>query len=161
MTFYSLNINTFWIIWPIFLQGIGLGLIFVPLSTVAYATLARSRMAEAAGIYSLLRTIGSAVGISIVTTVMTRQAQVIWNDLGVNFTIYNPALTEYLQRLQLSMTDPRALGILGQLLAQQAQMGAILDAYKLITWSFLVMLPLLLLLKKSSAAPVSSAAAME
>ena len=160
-TFYSMQISAFWLIWPVFLQGIGLGLIFVPLSTVAYATLPRSRMAEAAGIYSLVRTLGSAVGISIVTTVMTRQAQIIWNDLGTNFTIYNPALKDYLERLHLSITDPQAPAILGQLLAQQAQMGAILDAYKLITWSFLIMLPLILLLKRSSTALPVPAAAME
>ena len=118
-------------------------------------------MAEAAGIYSLVRTLGSAVGISIVTTVMTRQAQIIWNDLGTNFTIYNPALKDYLERLHLSITDPQAPAILGQLLAQQAQMGAILDAYKLITWSFLIMLPLILLLKRSSTALPVPAAAME
>ncbi|HEX4332971.1 MAG TPA: DHA2 family efflux MFS transporter permease subunit, partial [Usitatibacter sp.] len=55
MTHYSLDISTFWIIWPAFLQGLGLGLIFVPLSTIAYTTLDRRKMAEAAGIYSLVR----------------------------------------------------------------------------------------------------------
>ena len=75
MTFYSFDVTTINIVLPAFLQGIGLGLIFVPLSTVAYATLERSRMAEAAGIYSLVRTIGAWIGISIVTTVMSHQAQ--------------------------------------------------------------------------------------
>src|SRR6476620_9133554 len=58
MTYYSLEITTLNIVLPAFLQGIGLGLIFVPLSTVAYATLDRSRMAEAAEIYSLVSSIG-------------------------------------------------------------------------------------------------------
>jgi MFS transporter, DHA2 family, multidrug resistance protein len=154
MTFYSLDVSTMWIIWPALLQGIGLGLIFVPLSTIAYATLDRSRMAEAAGIYSLVRTIGAAAGISIVTTLLTRQTQVIWNELGGHITKFNPALLEYLRPLNLSPTDPRAMALIAAQIAKQAEMSAILDVFKVTTWSFLGMLPLVLLLRRSkNAAP--------
>ena len=153
MTKYSLDISTFWIIWPALLQGLGLGLIFVPLSTIAYATLPRQRMAEAAGIYSLVRTIGAAVGISFVTTLMTRQAQVLWNELGANITRYNPAYLEYLRGLHLTPTDPHALALVAAQVAQQAQMGAILDVFKVTAWSFVAMLPLVLLLRRKSAPP--------
>src|SRR5206468_10049885 len=91
MTRYSLDVSIFAIIWPAFLQGLGLGLIFVPLSTIAYTTLERRKMAEAAGIYSLVRTIGAAVGISVVTTLLARESQVVWNELGAHVTKFNPA----------------------------------------------------------------------
>jgi DHA2 family multidrug resistance protein len=161
MTFYSLDVGMFSLIWPALLQGIGLGLIFVPLSTIAYATMERSRLAEAAGIYSLIRTIGAAVGISIITTVLTRQAQVIWNELGGHVTIYNNALIEYLLPLQLSPNDPQGAAVVTQQIAQQAQMGATLDVFMLITWSFLLMLPLLLFFKPSGVVQQAPAAAME
>jgi MFS transporter, DHA2 family, multidrug resistance protein len=161
MTYYSLDVSTMWIIWPALLQGMGLGLIFVPLSTIAYATLDRSRMAEAAGIYSLVRTIGAAAGISIVTTLMTRQAQVLWNELGGHVTRFNPALIEYLRPLHLSPTDPQAMAIIAGQVAQQAQMGAMLDVFKVTTWSFLGMLPLVFLLKRNKGAAPPPAAAME
>jgi DHA2 family multidrug resistance protein len=148
MTRYSLDITAFWIIWPAALQGLGLGLIFVPLSTIAYATLERSRMAEAAGIYSLVRTIGAAAGISVVTTLMTRQAQVLWNELGAHVTRYNHALTEYLRGLHLDPTDPRALALVAGQVGRQAQMGAIIDVFAVTAWSFLLMLPLVMLLKR-------------
>ena len=148
MTKYSLDITPFWIIWPAALQGLGLGLIFVPLSTIAYATLERSRMAEAAGIYSLVRTIGAAAGISVVTTIMTRQSQVIWNELGANVTRYNQAFIEYLRGLHLQPTDPKALALAASQVGQQAQMGAILDVFAVTAWSFLLMLPLVLLLRR-------------
>ena len=148
MTLYTLEVSTFWIIWPAFLQGLGLGLIFVPLSTIAYTTLERSRMAEAAGLYSLVRTIGAAAGISIVTTLMTRQAQVLWNELGANVTKYNQALIDYLRPLHLSPTDPHALAIVAGQIARQAEMGAILDVFKVTMWSFLAMLPLVMLLRR-------------
>jgi DHA2 family multidrug resistance protein len=161
MTYYSLDISTFWIVWPVLLQGLGLGLIFVPLSTIAYATLERSRMAEAAGLYSLVRTVGAAAGISIVTTVLTRQAQVLWNELGANVNRFNPALQAYLAQLHLAPTDPHALAVIAQDILRQAQIGAMLDVFKLTTWSFLLMLPLILLIRRSRAAAAPPAAALE
>src|SRR4029079_14393240 len=97
------------IVLPAFLQGIGLGLIFMPLSTVAYATLDRSRVAEGAGSHSLVRTIGAAIGISIVTTVMSHQAQIIWNELGAHITMYQQEVFDYLGRLGRSPTGPGGL----------------------------------------------------
>jgi DHA2 family multidrug resistance protein len=105
-------------------------------------------MAEAAGIYSLVRTIGAAAGISVVTTLMTRQAQVLWNELGAHVTRYNHALAEYLRGLHLDPTDPRALALLAGQVGQQAQMGAIIDVFAVTAWSFLLMLPLVMLLKR-------------
>jgi len=164
MTFYSNDITTHWLVWPAVLQGIGMGLIFIPISTVAYATMDRTRMAEAAGIYSLVRTIGSAIGISIVTTVMTHQTQVIWNELGGHITAFHGPLATYLGHLHMQPTDPRGLAIVARQVGMQAQMGAMLDVFKLITWSYVFMLPLLFLLKKPKArapSPAQTAAALE
>jgi len=161
MTFYSTDINTQWLVWPGVLQGMGTGLIVVPLSTIAYATLDRTRMAEAAGIFSLVRTIGAAIGISIITTVTTHQTQVIWNELGGHITAYSAPLASYLNRLHLSATDPRGLAIVARQVGLQAQMGAMLDAFKMIASSYVFMLPLLFFLKKPAgrpSAPVPAAA---
>src|SRR5690606_12895363 len=53
-------------------QGFGLGFIFVPLSTIAYATLPSSLRAEAAGVFSLVRNLGSSIGLSLVIAVLSR-----------------------------------------------------------------------------------------
>lgn len=147
MTHYSLEVSTFWIVWPIIVQGLGFGLIFVPLSAIAYLTLPRSRTAEAAGIYSLVRTIGASVGISIVTTLVTRETQVNWSELGAHITKFNPAVTAYLQTLHLKPTDPLAAQVIAAQIAQQAEMNALVDVFKLTAWSFVAMLPLVLLLR--------------
>lgn len=152
MTFYSLDISPIWVIVPMFVQGIGMGLIFVPLATLAYATLDRARSAEAAGIYSLVRTMGGAIGISVVSTVLTRQTQVLWNEIGGHINRYNPALQGYFDRLHLAPTDPHTIAILARQLGVQAEMTAMLDVFKLITWSFILMLPLLFLLRRDRAA---------
>lgn len=158
MTRYSLYIDQWWLIWPIVLHGCGLGMIFVPLSTIAFATLPREASAEAAGIYSLTRTIGSAIGISIVTTVMIRHTQIAWNEIGGHINLFNPALQSYFGGLNLNMSDPAAAGILGQELARQAQMVGLVDAFMFITWSFIFMLPLVLLLRGGAKKPPLGAA---
>jgi DHA2 family multidrug resistance protein len=159
MMHYSLDVTPLNIVWPAFLQGIGLGLVFVPLSTVAYATLARNRMAEAAGLYSLLRTIGSAVGISVVTTLLAHQSQTLWNELGVYVSQYHEALLEYMRRMQLAPTDPRGLAVVAYEVGRQAQMGAMLAVFKVITYSYLFMVPLVFLLKRSTTQRAGPAAA--
>jgi DHA2 family multidrug resistance protein len=155
MTRWSVEVNPWAIIWPGLLQGFGLGLIFVPLSTVAYLTLPRARMAEAAGIYSLVRTIGASVGISIVTTLMSHESQVNWNELGAGITRFNPAVRAYLQSLHLSPTDPHALALIAAQVAQESLMNAMLDAFKLTAWSFVLMLPLVFIMRagRPGAAP--------
>lgn len=154
MTSYSLYVDRWLLIWPVMVQGLGLGMIFVPLSTVAFTTLPRAAYAEAAGLYSLLRTIGSSIGISIVATVLTRQTQVAWNEIGAHIQPFNPALGQYLAPLGLDVSDPRAAGVLALELGRQAQMVGLVDAFALIAWSFVLMLPLVLLLKRTShAAP--------
>jgi len=161
MTHYSIYVNTFWVIWPAVLQGLGLGLIFVPLSTIAYATIDRARIAEGAGLYSLVRTVGAAAGISTVTTLMTREAQVIWNELGANVTRFNPAFTGYLDGLHLAPGDPQAIALIGQEVGRQAQMGAMIDIFQLTTWSFLLMLPLVFLLRRNRSPAIASTGSIE
>lgn len=156
MTRYSLEVDAFWLVWPTVVQGLGMGLIFVPLSSVAFATLAPAQAAEAAGLFSLVRTVGSAIGISIVTTLMMHQTQVAWNQLGGHINLYNPSLSQYLQSLHLAPSSPMAAQLLGAQLARHAMMLAIADCFYFITASFVLMLPMVLLLRRreGGSAPV-------
>jgi len=147
MTQYNLYIDPFWAVWPIIVQGMGLGMVFVPLSTVAFSTLAPRYSADAAGIFSLLRTIGSSIGISIVATELIRHTQIAWNQIGGHINPYNPAMGQYLARLGLTASDPAAPQLLAHELARQANMVAYVDCFLLVTVSFLAMLPLVFLMR--------------
>jgi DHA2 family multidrug resistance protein len=114
-------------------------------------------MAEAAGLFSLVRTVGSAIGISIVTTLLAHQSQILWNELGAYVSQYHDALVAYMRRLHLQPTDPRGLAVVAREVGRQAQMGAMLDVFKLITLSYLFMVPLVFLLKKSTTQRVGAA----
>ena len=141
-------------------QGLGLGLVFVPLSTLAFATLEPRFRAEAAALFSLVRNIGSSVGISIVATMLAHNMVAARSDLVSKLTPYNPNLDALLG----SSTDITAT--LAQLNAQvqaQAAMIAYVDDFMLMFWLTLAAIPLILLLRKPGA-PVAgghAAAAME
>ncbi|HET9123116.1 MAG TPA: MFS transporter, partial [Acidiferrobacteraceae bacterium] len=146
MTRYDLHMGLFAVIWPVLIQGLGLGMIYVPLSTIAFSTLPRTDSAEAAGLFSLMRTIGSSVGISIITTAFTQQTQVAWNQIGGFINPFNPALAGYLGALGLRPQSLAGAAILTNTLARQASMRGFIDGFMLVTVSFVFMAPLVLLL---------------
>ncbi|OYV26151.1 MAG: MFS transporter, partial [Halothiobacillus sp. 20-54-6] len=153
MTLYNLDVDTWQIVWPLLFQGAGIGMIFVPLSTVAFSTLAPQFAAEAAGLYSLIRTVGSSVGISIVATLVSRHAQIAWNQLGGSITLENPLVWQYLAPLHLTPDTSQGAAIMASTLSSQANMLSYHDAFVLILFSFMIMLPIVFALKpkKSSA----------
>jgi DHA2 family multidrug resistance protein len=129
------------------LQGFGMGLIFVPISTLAFTTLPKTIAAEAAGIYSLIRTFGSALGISILATYFSRDTQKNWALLRGNITPYSEALHHYLAPLHLGMQDKQGIALASRAVLNQAQNIAYSDSFTFATLNFVLMLPLLLLVR--------------
>lgn len=148
-TYYSLYINTWWLIWPMVLQGFGMGMIFVPLSTIAFSTLESSLRTEAAGLYSLIRTIGGSIGISIAITIYSRRSQEFWAELGSGINIYRSAVYEYLKPLHLMPDSPLGSTLLSHELLRQSSMLAFVNVYAFIACSFIMLTPLVLMLDKS------------
>lgn len=147
-TLYNLNISMAWIIWPGFIRGIGFGLIATPLFTLAFMTLNKSQQAEASGIFNLMRRLGGSVGVAIVSTVMTQETQVSWNQMGGFINPFNPALRQYLAATEMTQ-NPTTWQVLGKVvLYNQAHMRGMLDAFVLVFYGFLIMIPLILLLRK-------------
>lgn len=97
---------------------------------------------------NLARTIGSAVGVSIVATWYTRFGQANWNQLGGHINPYNPAVHRWLEVQGFSLSDPLASTLLAHELGRQASMLAFTQVFQLIALSFLIMAPLLLLLRQ-------------
>ncbi|MDP9691326.1 UNVERIFIED_ORG: hypothetical protein J2W82_005017 [Pseudomonas mohnii] len=83
------------IIYVGFIQGTSLGLLFVPLTNVAFTTLPASLRAEGTGHYSLSRNIGSSVGISIVTVLLTQNIQANHEQIGSWITPFNRAFEDW------------------------------------------------------------------
>ncbi len=104
----NLEISMWSIIWPSILTGVGLSMLFVPLSTVALGTLPQQEIGNAAGIFNLMRNIGGSVGISIVTTLLTREAQVHQSEMSARLSsadIFFGVRTQSLQRMLQGIFD--------------------------------------------------------
>ena len=147
MTRFTSDITANDLIVPMMLQGMGMGLIFVPISTLAFTTLPKEIAAEAAGIYSLIRALGSSFGISILATFFSRDTQQNWNLLRGQITPYSQALHAYLAPLHMGAQDPQGIAIAAREVLHQAQNIGYIDSFWFATTNFVLMLPLLLLLR--------------
>ncbi len=97
---FNLQAGYWDIFWPQLLQGAGMSLLFVPLTTVSMAMIAPERMGYATSLFNLLRNIGGGVGIAITGTVLARQRQTYSATLGENVTIYDPQTQSMLAQLK-------------------------------------------------------------
>jgi DHA2 family multidrug resistance protein len=127
------------------IQGFGLGLVFVPVSTVAYSTLPMRARTEAAGMFSLLRNIGSSIGISLVTTLLSRNTQINHAELASAITPY--AATPMPSGWNLH--DVTSLAAINGEITRQASAIAFLNDFWLMMLLTATALPLLLLFRPS------------
>jgi MFS transporter, DHA2 family, multidrug resistance protein len=134
--------------WPFvvtgFIQGAGLGLMFVPLNTIAFVSLPMALRTDASAIFMLLRNIGGSIGISVAVALLERQAQISHADLGSGITPFSQP-----------WADPATLGaaglgsavaVLDGAVSRQALMIAYIDVFRflaLIALSMLLLLPVL------------------
>lgn len=142
MTTFSIESSMSYISWVGALQGLGMGLFFVPLATLAFNSLPKTAEAEASGLFSFSRSLGSSIGISLLTTVVSRQTQANWQQLGSHIQQFNPNLRLWLQHQGWTLKQPEAIGTLAHELSRQAGMIAFIDAFWLVAIAFVVMLPL-------------------
>jgi DHA2 family multidrug resistance protein len=143
------------IFWPQFIQGISLGLIFVPLTTISMDPIPKEAMGNATSLFNLMRNIGGSVGIALSTTLIARRAQANINLLGGHVSAYDPDARAFLEGLQAAMVArgadvvtaaERAHAIAFGLLARQASMLAFVGVFRLLSIIFVLMLPLLFLM---------------
>src|ERR1700694_4630134 len=134
-----------------FIQGAGLGFLFVPLTTVAFATLAPEKRADAAGLFNLSRNVGSSVGISIVSYLLIRNNQVNHATIASHVTAFNHAFDNSTVRHALSPWTASGRAALDQVIQTQASIISYIDDFKLMMILSLAVLPLVLLQRRASA----------
>jgi DHA2 family multidrug resistance protein len=145
MAGFSLEVDAWGLIWPGLIAGAGMGLFFVPLTSVAFGDVPSNKLDEAAGLYALMRGIGSSMGIAVVSWLFVRQGQVHWQILAGHVTSFNPPTLSYQSAFGINHWSDSALAFIAREIARQAQMQAFNDLFWLIGWITLAILPLLLL----------------
>jgi DHA2 family multidrug resistance protein len=150
MTGWTPDVSQTTIIGNGLVQGAGLGFLFVPLSTVTLGTLPPEQRTEGAGLYNLARNIGSSVGISVVTSLLTQNTQANHADIvqhvtAVNRVFESPTIAQFWN----PATDA-GRAALDAMITRQAEIIAYIDDFKLMMIVTLAAIPLLIAFKKAS-----------
>jgi len=143
--------------WPQFVQGFGLSMLFVPLTTISMDPIPRERMGNATSLFNLMRNIGGSIGIAVTGTMLARQQQVHYAALGRNVDPFNPVARAMLDRLRAGFlaagadsvtASQRALAAMSGLVHRQASIVTFVQIFRLLGLIFLLLIPLVLLMKR-------------
>ena len=143
------------------LQGLGLGFVFTPLSTVTFSTLPRQILTQGTAIFSLMRNIGGSIGISIVVALLAENTQIVHSRLIEHLRPDNPLAQAPFMAQPFSLTVPSGIAALNAEATRQAAMVAYIDDFKLMMLLVIMASPLILLLRtprrpRAAAAPAAA-----
>ena len=153
---------------PRFIQGFAVGFIFVPLSTLALATIQRHKLVNATAVYGMLRNLGGSIGIAVVTTLLAQRSQFHQATLVSHITAWDPEtqvrLAQWATHFVSAGTDAftaerRAMAMLYRETVAQAQLLAYADDFWLLAVMFAIVpffLPLMRRIRMPTAPPTGS-----
>ena len=145
MTGFYLQMDTPLVVWSGLAQGLGTGFVYVPLAAITFATLSPEFRNEGTALFSLVRNVGSSVGISVVETLLTRNTQMMHSRLGEQITPYNDVLHA---QSPTALSTTHGLAMLNHTVNDQAAMIAYNNDFKLMMVLTLCAIPLVLLLRR-------------
>ena len=158
MTTWTPDIDEWRLIVTITVQGFGLGFLFIPLQMVAFATLPVMLRTDGASLFSLARNIGAAIGVSVTSSMLARNTQVLHSEIGASVNPFNRALQDGAAVQQhLDPATRHGAAMLDHMINHQAQIIAYVDDYKMMVFTTLPALLLLLLMRRPRQAPVRTA----
>ncbi len=150
MTGWTPDVSQWTIVSTGFVQGAGLGFLFVPLTTVTFSTLAPERRGEGTGLYNLSRNIGSAVGISVVSALLSQNVQINHEEISASLTPYSLMLRNAPASAGLNPLTEAGRSALDGMVTAQATIIAYIDDFKLLMLMCVAAMPLLLLFRRAA-----------
>jgi DHA2 family multidrug resistance protein len=158
MTHFYLQMGTASVVWSGLTQGLGTGFVYVPLAAITFATLSSRFRNEGTAVFSLIRNIGSSVGISVVTTLFTRNSQIMHSRLAEQVTPFNDLLHA---QAPGALSSTGGLAALDATVNGQAAMISYNNDFKLMMVLTLCAVPLVALLRRGAKAADSAPVAIE
>ena len=157
--FSRLNLNAgYWdFFWPQLIQGVSLGFIFVPLTTITMGSIPKEQMGNATSIFNLLRNLGGSLGIASVATLLDRFQQAHLNLLVSHITPYSSQAVQtwegatgrmWLHGIPLATAQRQGYAAVWGAMQRQAAILTFLDIFRLLALIFLVLIPFVLIMKK-------------
>jgi DHA2 family multidrug resistance protein len=156
MTGFYLQMDSADVVWTGFVQGLGTGCVFVPLAAITFVTLSPRFRNEGTALFSLVRNLGSSIGISVVETLLTRNTQMMHSRLAEQITPYSDFMHA---QPPGALSSAAGLAALNRGVSEQAAMIAYNNDFKMMMLLSLCAIPLVLLLRsprqEKAAAPVA------
>ena len=131
-------------------NGFGMGIMWVSLATVTFSTLDSRLRVEAASLFALVRAIGASMGTSAIVTTLTRYSQTNYVELRAQINPFSEAF-QGLGAAPWNLETAVGLAALRNLVADEAQMIAFLNDFRLLVIVVIIPMPLVFLLRKSAA----------
>ena len=158
--FLNLQISSINIMIPNFIMGLGMGFAFVPIINLSMETMSNVQMTNATGLQNLLKNIGSAVGTSLVATMITRFGQMHQYMMVGKLSELNPAYVERVQSTTAALSQYAHISVAKYMaeysqygtLLKQSNLWAFMDSFRIFGLLCFLLIPLLLLFKKNKAA---------
>jgi DHA2 family multidrug resistance protein len=139
-------------------QGAGMAFVFVPLTTLTMDPIPKAETGYATSLYSVMRNIGSSVGISFVTTWVARRSQFHQSVLVAHVTPYSLQTEQMLAQSRAMFLNHgsdgvtagrQSLGLLYRVVQQQAALLSFVEVFRIMGFLFLATVPLVLLMRKA------------
>lgn len=149
MSGFSLDMDQTSVIVSGLFQGLGLGLVFIPLMSIAFTTIQPNLRTEAASFYTLIRNIGSSLGISIVGALQIYNMKIVGSTLAEHATPDNPNIAELPAGIDLNTASGQAM--MSGMIDRQSAMVAYVDNFHMLFVMCVLILPFLFLLRTKRA----------
>jgi DHA2 family multidrug resistance protein len=154
MSGWTPQINTTTLIIVTFLQGFGMGFVFVPMNLTAFATLPGNLRTDGTALTNLVRNIGSAIGVTVTTAVLTSSAQVMHSQLASYASPFNRALGINASGMMMNPQLPFGLANLNGMIELRAQTIAFSNDFLFMFYLGIPALGIIWLMKKPNLAPL-------
>jgi MFS transporter, DHA2 family, multidrug resistance protein len=151
MTKFSIQMPMSSLIWSGAIQGLGTGIVYVPMAALTFATLSPVFRNEGTALFNLIRNIGSSIGISVVQSLFVSNTQVVHAGLAQHITSSTMA-----HHALGALKGASAVAALNQAVTAQSAMVAYIDDFYLMLLLTLLALPLLLLVRRPQKAPTGA-----
>ena len=148
MSGWSLQVDEAHVLWSGLIQGLGMGLVFIPINAGAFATIPPTLRTDGSSLTNLSRSVGASIGISLVTTILARSHQTSHADLGSHVSGSATRLIDFSTADRYQVLGEAALRMVDAEVNRQAAMIAYLNDFTLMMWLSFAAIPLVLFMKK-------------
>ncbi|MBL6599899.1 MAG: DHA2 family efflux MFS transporter permease subunit [Alphaproteobacteria bacterium] len=153
MTAWNAEVGMPEIIWVTLVNGYGMGMMWVSLTTVTFSTMSPQFRVEAASLFSLTRAIGASMGTSVVVSILVRSSQTNYIEMRDRINEFGQSLRFNGAASMWNLDSAAGIQALQSMVFNQAQMVAFLNDFVFLVFVAFLAMPLCFLLRRVKKSP--------